>query len=152
MLVSLWKLWYNVLYLVIKWSKLMSPNGCMQFHPSISFHPSLVYMSFLKLIIWKTGNIKSGSLKMRQKAIITKLLYTVWQKFITKCVRYCKVWETVITNCVRYYKVWQAVITKCVSYCKVPQLLQSETSPVAASIHHIDCKRLGIYFKFDCYS
>ena len=31
---SLWKLRCNVLNLVITWSKVMSPNGCMQFHPS----------------------------------------------------------------------------------------------------------------------
>ena len=45
---SLWKLWYKVFNLVITWSKVMSPNGCMQLD---FFPPNLVYMSFFKLIV-----------------------------------------------------------------------------------------------------
>ena len=116
------KLWYNI----FKWSKEMSPNGCMQFC-------DLVYMPFLKLVIQKIGNKNSGSFKNETEnnyyKVITKCDRNLLQKAsgITKCVRYYNVWQTVIAKCVRYYKVWQAVITKCVRYYKLRQLSQSET-------------------------
>ena len=80
-------------------------------------HPTKCLFWYRKLIWYRKLVTQSqAGWKMRQKTIITKLLQ-VWQKFITKGVRYCKVCQVLqsVTDC--YYKVRQVlqsatVITK----------------------------------------
>ena len=75
----------------------------MQFHPS--HHPShLIYMSFLKLIIQKTGNTKSGSLQNETE--------NNYYKVITKCDRRLLQSASGITMCDRLLLQSVTVITK----------------------------------------
>ena len=84
-----------LIYHVITRSKLMPPNGYMQFH-----HYHQICFTCLFWNLWK--------LVMQSQAVIKK-----WDR------------NQLLQS---YYKVWQKFITKCVRYYKVRQLLQSETS------------------------
>ena len=93
-------------------------------HTISSFPPHLVYTSFLKFIIWKIGNTKSGSLKMKQKKTITKLLLSVTSLLqsasgITTCDILLLQSTSGITKYDRLLLQRAPDITKCDSYDKV---------------------------------
>ena len=96
-IVSSWRMWYNVLNLpVITWLKVISPNGCMSFHPSHRIWFTCLFWNF-DIIIKNIGNTKSGSLKNE----IENSYYEV----ITKCDRRLLQSALDITKRDGYYKV-----------------------------------------------
>ena len=85
-----------LIYHVITWLKVISPNGCMSFHPSHQIWLTCLFWNF-DIIIKKIGNTKSGSLKNE----IENSYYEV----ITKCDRSLLQSALDITKRDSYYKV-----------------------------------------------
>ena len=112
-IVSSWKLWYIVLNLPC--DHMVKGPVTQWLHAISSFPPNLVYISFLK--IWH-NNMENREYKVRQfkkwdRKQLKQSYYRVWQKFITKCVRYykmCQVLQSVIDY---YYKVCQILQNAC---------------------------------------
>ena len=95
-----------LIYHVITRSKLMPPNGYMQFH-----HYHQICFTCLFWNLWKLVMQSQAVIKKWDRNQLLQSYYKVWQKFITKCVRCHKVWQTFIqivscfTKCDSYYKV-----------------------------------------------